>query len=191
MPEYRRGYEPGGRFFFTLVTAHRRPIFLNPTARECLREAMLLVQSQRPFEIEAMVLLAEHLHCLWRLPEDDSDFSVRWACIKKAFTQRWLAAGGEEESKSKSRKDHRECGIWQRRFWEHTIRDERDWIAHMNYIHYNPVKHGLASCPHGWPYSTFERYVKEGIYEADWQCVCGGRAPQVIDFSEIQTSVRE
>jgi putative transposase len=191
MPEYRRAYEPGGRFFFTLVSDRRQPIFLDPAARDALREAIELVASQRPFELAAIVLMPEHLHCLWRLPEEDSDFSGRWSCIKKAFSRRWLAMGGGENMRSDSRKNHRESGIWQRRFWEHTIRDERDWIAHMNYIHYNPVKHGLAACPHLWPYSTFERYVKNKSYEPDWQCVCDGREPRKINFDWIDATVRE
>jgi len=182
MPEYRRGFEPGGRFFFTPVTDHRRPIFLNAAARVCLREAIQTVQTERPFELEAMVLLTDHLHCLWRLPEDDNDYSVRWACIKKGFTRRWLAAGGDEGSVSDSRKNHREKGVWQRRFWEHVIRDERDWMAHVDYIHYNPVKHGLVPCPHAWPYSTFDRFVKEAMYERDWQCGCDGWRPKGMDF---------
>lgn len=191
MPEYRRGFEPGGRFFFTLVTDQRRPVFLDSQARTCLRKVIQSVQAERPFELEAIVLLADHLHCLWRLPEGDNDYSVRWACIKKGFTQRWLAAGGQAGAVSDSRKDHREKGVWQRRFWEHIIRDERDWIAHVNYIHYNPVKHGLASCPHGWPYSTFGRYVKENIYEPDWLCVCDGRTPKMMDFSLIEGTTGE
>jgi len=173
MPNYRRIFYPGGMFFFTVVTERRRPILLEPPARQCLRAAMREVQARHPFKITAIVLLANHLHCIWKLPEGDSDFSIRWACIKMLFSKQWLAAGGNEARVSQSRRSHRERGVWQRRFWEHTIRDENDLIHHVNYIHYNPVKHGLSRCPHAWPHSSFHRWVKEGYYHENWLCDCG------------------
>ena len=172
MPDYRRVFQPGGTFFFTLVTARRRPIFSSEGARRNLHVAMRDVQTQRPFEIIAIVLLSEHLHCVWRLPDDDGDFSTRWACIKAGFSHLWLAAGGSEVPVSPNRRRHRERGVWQERFWEHMIRDEEDMIRHVNYIHYNPVKHGLVRCPHAWPHSSFHKWVKEGYYREDWLCDC-------------------
>jgi len=172
MPNYRRLFQPGGMFFFTAVTERRCPILLEAPARRSLRAAMSEVQVRHPFEITAIVLLPQHLHCIWKLPEGDSDFSIRWARIKMLFSKLWLASGGSEAAVSQSRRRHRERGVWQKRFWEHTIRDENDPIHHVNYIHYNPVKHGLARCPHAWPHSSFYRWVKEGYYHENWLCDC-------------------
>lgn len=155
MPSYRRLFQPGGTFFFTLVTHHRRPLFRSDEARRCLREAILCEQNKHRFELVATVLLPEHLHCIWKLPDEDSDFSKRWGRIKSKFTKLWLAAGGREVAVSVARAEHHECGVWQKRFWEHGIRDEEDFSHHVNYIHYNPVKHGLVRCPHEWPHSSF------------------------------------
>jgi putative transposase len=172
MPDYRRLFQPGGTFFFTLVTHRRRPVFRSDEARQCLREAILDVQSERPFELVAIVLLPEHLHCVWKLPNDDSDFSKRWGRIKSQFTKSWLSTGGRETVVSAARAEHHECGVWQKRFWEHGIRDEEDFIHHVNYIDYNPVKHGLVRCPHEWPHSSFMRWVEQGYYRRDWLCEC-------------------
>jgi putative transposase len=116
---------------------------------------------------------------------------MRWSRIKRRFSQRYLAAGGTELFVSPSRSAKRECGIWQRRFWEHTIRDERDMVKHIEYIHYNPVKHGLASCPHGWPYSSFGRFVHQDLHEADWQCCCEGHTPQAPAFDTLREKEME
>jgi len=148
MPEYRRRFQPGGTFFFTLVTDGRRQLFAQDSARRLLHESIDAVQTRWPFELMAIVLLPQHLNCLWRLPEEDQNYSTRWACIKKRFSQLWLASSVAEPPVSRSRQKHRECGIWQKRLWEHRIRDEEDLIHHVNYIHYNPVKHGLVRCPH-------------------------------------------
>lgn len=172
MPEYRRRFQPGGTYFFTVVTDDRRPLFAQDSARQLLHESIRAVQIRWPFELMAIVLLPQHLHCLWRLPDEDQNYSTRWACIKKQFSHLWLASGGKERQVSSSRRKHRDCGIWQRRFWEHRIRDEEDLIHHVNYIHYNPIKHGLARCPHAWPYSSFHRWVKEGYYKETWLCDC-------------------
>jgi putative transposase len=124
-----------------------------------------------PFEVDAMVILPDHLHCIWILPDDDSDFSVRWRLVKSAFTRnRPMSSAGVI---SDSRLKKKERGIWQRRFWEHMIRDEADLNRHRDYVHYNPVKHGLAASPKEWPYSSFKRFVKEGLYLEDW-----GQTPQ-------------
>jgi len=179
MPNYIRRYAPGGTFFFTVVTYDRRPLFSSTHARAYLREALLEGQRRWPFELVATVLLPQHWHCVWTLPDGDTDYSKRWGIIKSRFTKHWLAAGGHNLTVSRARVHHRERGVWQKRFWEHKIRDEEDFIRHVNYIHYNPVKHGLTRCPHGWPHSSFWRWVSEGYYKRDWLCVCDGKTPTI------------
>jgi putative transposase len=191
MPEYRRLFQPGGMFFFTLVTDRRRPLFAQAAAREMLGRAFRAVKAEMPFENAAIVLLPDHLHCLWQLPDSDADFSTRWARIKWAFSHSWTAAGGGQGRVSPSRRRRRERAIWQRRFWEHTIRDERDMIRHIEYIHYNPVKHELAQCPHAWPWSSFSDWVKRGILEPDWGCSCRGQAVRSPDFAGLDTTAME
>ncbi len=133
-----------------------------------LRSAIKEVQAVRPFNIDAWVLLPDHLHCIWTLPDGDSDFSKRWGMIKARFTKKvgGLLVGGAHPTGSRLKK--REGLVWQRRFWEHTIRDERDFEMHCDYIHHNPVKHGLVESPDEWEYSTFSRFVKNGIYTKNW-----------------------
>jgi putative transposase len=168
MSNYKRNYVPGATFFFTVVTYRRQPILAIELARRCLREAILTVQKDHPFAIDAWVLLPDHLHTLWTLPAGDADFSTRWKLIKESFTESYLAAGGTEGHVSLSRKLKKERGVWQRRFWEHTIDGEDDYIHHFDYLHYNPVKHRLVKRVRDYPWSTFHRYVKEGIYPATW-----------------------
>jgi putative transposase len=168
MPNYRRAYVPGGMFFFTLVTERRTPFLTEPTARSLLRQAFLDCRSRWPFRVEAIVLLPDHLHTIWALPQGDTAYSLRWAWIKKEFTKAWVAGGGTEEVVSDSRRKNRRRGVWQRRFWEHSIGDEADLERHHDYIHYNPVKHGLVSAPKSWPYSSFHRFVRLGAYPTDW-----------------------
>ena len=124
-------------------------------------------RTKLPFESIAWVLLPDHLHTIWRLPDADSDFSLRWALIKQRVTRICLERL-ENTNSTESRMKRREGSIWQRRFWEHTIRDERDLRHHIDYIHYNPVKHGYAAKPADWPYSTFLRFVRSGVYPKDW-----------------------
>jgi putative transposase len=145
-----------------------------------LREAMAKTRQERPWALEAVVLLPDHLHMLWRLPEGDVDYSMRMAALKKRFTRAYLAAGGTEAWVSPGQARHRRRGLWQRRFWEHTIRDARDFHLHVDYIHLNPVKHGLARRPIDWPHSSFRRYVEMGWYEPDWS----GRAdlPENVEY---------
>ena len=128
------------------------------------------VRRRRPFEQQAIVLLPDHLHVLWRLPEGDTDYSTRIAQLKKRFTRAYLAAGGREGRPTPSRRKHRVRGVWEKRFMEHTIRDYRDYKRHLDYIHANPVKHGPVSMPKDWPYSTFLQYVEAGEYDLNW---CG------------------
>lgn len=174
MPEYRRCYIPGGTYFFTLVTCGRIPFLCTPTARQLLREKLQSCQERWPFQISAIVLLPEHLHTVWSLPGGEQNYSARWGWIKKEFTKSWLAAGGTEQRITTSKIAHRNRGVWQARFWEHTIRDENDLARHFDYIHYNPVKHGLARCPRDWPYSSFHRWVAEGVYPVNWGCANDG-----------------
>jgi len=181
MPNYIRRYAPGGTFFFTVITHDRRPLFSSSVARTSLREAVLEVQEKWPFELVATVLLPQHWHCVWTLPNGDFDYSKRWGLIKSRFTKRWLAAGGHSLTVSLARVRHHERGVWQKRFWEHKIRDEEDFIRHVNYIHYNPVKHRLTRYPHQWPHSSFGQWVSEGYYKRDWHCVCNGKTPTVPD----------
>lgn len=164
MTEYRRALIPGGHYFFTVNLAERRGQDLLVREADRLREAVRTVQAQHPFEIVAAVVLPDHLHMIWRLPDNDIDYAARWNLIKGGFS-RTLPAG---EQRSASRIARRERGIWQRRYWEHLIRDEEDLRRHVEYIHYNPVKHGCAKTPIEWPYSSLHRYVRQGHYAADW-----------------------
>ncbi len=172
MTDYRRARQEGGCFFFTVVTCDRRPFLTEERARECLRSAWDDVQRLHPFEIVAVCLLPDHLHCVWRLPEGDENYSQRWASIKGGFTRRYLQAGGAESVQSPSRQDRRERGLWQRRFWEHRIRDETDLQHHIDYVHFNPVTHRLVEQIQDWPWSSFHRYIREGFYQGyDWSVV--------------------
>ncbi len=168
MPDYRRNYVPGGTYFFTVVVHQRRPLFDREQTRVFLRNAILTVRRKRPFDIVAMVLLPDHLHCIWTLPQGDADYSTRWRQIKEEFTCAYLEAGGEEGTRSASRQKRGERGIWQRRFWEHTCVDQDDLNRCIDYIHWNPVKHGLVERVCDYPWSSFHRYVEQGIYPFDW-----------------------
>jgi len=172
MPNYKRTFEQGGMFFFTLVTHRRRHLFSTAMARKCLRQSIVEEQTNHPFDLTAVVILPDHLHCIWELSDNDSDFSKKWGRIKSRFSKLWMDMGGKEAQISQARSKHRERGIWQKRFWEHRIRDEEDLMRHVNYIHFNPVKHGLVRCPHAWAYSSFERWVKQGYYKHNWLCDC-------------------
>jgi len=185
MPNYRRTFLAGGTFFLTLVTQRRRRIFANEMARRCLGDTIRAVQEQQPFEMTAVVLLPDHLHCIWTLPDDDDDYPSRWANIKKKFVDSWTALGGREAIISDARQKRHERGIWQKRFWEHRIRNQTDLARHVNYIHFNPVKHGLMRCPHAWPHSSFQRWVEQGYYKPDWLCDCSSQPavpPELLDL---------
>ena len=168
MTWYRRWRQPGGWFFFTLVTYQRQPILTSPLARDSLRGAMDATRCERPFRLFSIALLGDHLHCVWNLPENDSDYSTRWRIIKARFTRNLLATGYEPIVQNQSLRKRGGQGIWQRRFWEHTIRNENDLKRHVDYIHYNPVKHGYVSKAGDWEYSTFRRFVDKGEYPEDW-----------------------
>jgi putative transposase len=163
MTNYRRNFVPGGSFFFTANLAERRLRLLTEHVG-ALRTAFRATRSVQPFTIDAIVVLPDHLHAIWTLPEGDRDFATRWRLIKSAFS-RALPKG---ERISDSRRSKGERGIWQRRYWEHTLRSERDLAKLMDYIHFNPVKHGHVSRVADWPYSSFHRLVRLGVYPRDW-----------------------
>jgi putative transposase len=191
MPDFRRAFRPGGTFFFTLVTERRAPLLCQPLARRLLAGAIRDCRLSRPFDAQAMVLLPDHLHAIWTLPPGDGEFSVRWASIKATFTRGWLGANGGEQGRTGSRICGRRRGVWQRRFWEHLIEDADDFARHLDYVHYNPVKHRLAACPHAWPFSTFGKWVRRGVYEPDWQCVCAGRSVVPPAMRAMDSTARE
>lgn len=173
MRTYIRSRIPGATYFFTVNLAERRG---NPLLVEhvgALREAFRRVRKDHPFDLKGSVILPDHLHCLWQLPEGDCDFPTRWRLIKAQFSR--AIPAGERISASRQRKGER--GIWQRRLWEHTIRDEADFSRHMDYIHYNPVKHGYVQHVRDWPHSSFHRLVKEGVYDINWAA-----APEVREW---------
>jgi putative transposase len=163
MTEYRRYRVKAGCYFFTVNLAERNRELLTEYV-DILRESFRQVRQKHPFAVDAIVILPEHLHCVWTLPEGDDDFSMRWRQIKTEFSRN-IDTG---EQTSPSRISKKERGIWQRRFWEHCIKDEDDFMKHVDYVHFNPVKHGLVKSVCDWPYSSFHRYVKRGILSMDW-----------------------
>lgn len=173
MGDYRRNYVSGGTFFFTAVTHRRQKILASPLAHRCLREAIRHVRHDRPFDLIAIVLLPEHLHCVWTLPIGDHVFSMRWRLIKSRFTSTYLVSGGRETTPTVEQRNQDGRGVWQPRFWEHTCRDEDDLKRCVDYIHWNPVKHGLVSRVRDYPWSSFQRFVLMGEYSEDW----GGENP--------------
>ena len=180
MSEYRRNYVPGGTYFFTVKTLDRRSILTDEPYRTALRQAVNDVRKIMPFQSIAWVLLPDHLHTVWKLPESDANFPLRWSLIKQLVT-RQCSERVHDSRKTESRQKRGEGAIWQRRFWEHTIRDDTDLRHHIDYIHYNPVKHGYVAQPADWPYSTFHRYVSDGVYPADWASADEGI---ISDFGE-------
>ncbi len=185
MSQYRRSYVPGGTFFLTLVTYYRTPLFSEPENIRHLRAAVAKTRTEKPFEITGAVILPDHIHFLWTLPCGDAHYSQRVSRLKVLFTRLVRGKTSLPQNVSASRRKHRESNVWQRRFWEHTIRDEADLASHLDYIHYNPVKHGLVSCPHLWEYSSFHACVKKGGYQADWACSCCGNKPRLPDFAQM------
>ena len=168
MPEYRRAKITGATYFFTVVTYKRKPLFADEICRQFLHNAWLDVSNRFPFATDAICLLPDHLHCIWTLPEGDDRYSIRWGEIKRLFSKKFLAEHGNHQHVNESRDKRGEAAVWQRRFWEHMIRNEDDLRRHLDYIHYNPVKHVLANQVKNWEWSSFHRYVKEGFYTEDW-----------------------
>ncbi len=161
--QYRRANVPGACYFFTVNLAERNKSLLIDYV-DYLRTAFSITRQNHPFIINTIVILPDHLHTIWQLPENDADFATRWRLIKSTFSR----ALPKTEAISKSRKKKSERGIWQRRYWEHLIRDDNDFERHVDYIHFNPVKHGYASSPVDWKYSSIHRYIREGVIQADW-----------------------
>ena len=162
MVNYRRNRLPGGTYFFTVTLRDRTSRRLVEQMVE-LRSALRQVKRELPFHIDAMVVMPEHLHAVWTLPPGDDDYAGRWRLIKSRFTRALIRTGVGLRRNEKGVYD-----LWQRRYWEHTVRDETDLERHVDYIHYNPVKHGHVKRVCDWPYSTFHRYVKAGVYPLDW-----------------------
>jgi putative transposase len=164
MPDYRRVWHPGGTYFFTVSLRQRHGNDLLTRHIDALRGIVRSMQTRHPFVIHAWVVLPEHIHCIIELPSDDADFALRWRLIKMEFSKSLPVT----ERRSKVRRKRGERGIWQRRYWEHLIRTDADYRAHMDYVHHNPVRHGLVTRVRDWPYSTFHRLVKQGVYPLDW-----------------------
>ena len=164
MPDYRRAWHPGGTYFFTVNLLQRHDNDLLVRHIDALRDAVRTVKKRHPFHIHAWVVLPEHLHCVIELPPDDADFATRWRLIKMGFSK----ILPRTERLSKVRMHRGERGIWQRRYWEHLIRDEADYRAHVDYVHINPLKHGLVKRVADWPYSTFHSLVTAGVYPPGW-----------------------
>jgi putative transposase len=177
--DYRRNYVPGGTYFFTLVTFQRSLLFKNVTAYDLFKQVVAEVKTERPFDIVAAVVLYDHLHMIWTLPDNDADYSSRWSKIKGQFTRRWLESGGAKCEVSVGKQRDARRGIWQPKFSEHTMRDEADLINHIEYIHYNPVRHGYVPCPKDWRWSSFHAFVKRGDYDENW--CCGSSPPRRVE----------
>ncbi|WP_291558149.1 transposase, partial [Comamonas sp. SCN 65-56] len=186
MPDYRRAWHPGGTYFLTVNALERRGNDLLVRHIDALREAVRWTRRHHPFRIHAWVVLPDHLHCVIELPPEDADFATRWRLIKMAFSKSLPA----DERRSAARRRRGERGVWQRRFWEHLIRDERDFAAHMDYVHFNPVKHGYVTRAADWPYSTLRARTGSGLslshqlmpYSPAW------RAPSDLNLPEVFTT---
>jgi len=163
MPRYLRLKIDGGIFFFTVTLADRSSDLLVRQV-DRLRRFYMLTQKRHPFETVAICILPDHLHAVWALPPEDCDYSLRWSVLKAGFSRGLKEAASRTASKIAKR----ERGLWQRRYWEHTIRDDADLERHVDYVHFNPVKHGYVSQVRDWPFSSFHRYVERGILPADW-----------------------
>ena len=170
----------GATFFFTVNTYHRQTILTHPDVRTALREAIFHVRETMPFLVEAWVLLPDHLHAIWTLPANDAAYGKRWGIIKAHVSRRCAHLIQGVIPRSESRISRRESVLWQRRFWEHQIRDDLDYQRHVDYIHFNPVKHGLVTQAADWSYSTFHRYVRQGVYGDDW-----GIDPKMLNAVDV------
>jgi REP-associated tyrosine transposase len=164
---YRRSQVAGACYFFTVVTFRRQRLFADASTIALLDDVLRAAQAKRPFSIDALVVLPDHLHTLWTLPDGDADFADRWRQVKGTFSRAYSPSHTLPEP-DPGRKRRGEQTIWQRRYWEHLIRDERDFAAHLDYIHFNPVRHGLAKAPRDYKHSTFRDWVARGAYEIDW-----------------------
>lgn len=168
MPNYRRSHATGATYFFTVVTHQRRAFLCDDDVRRALRDAIDVVRATQPFTINAWVLMPDHIHTVWTLPENDADFGTRWGKIKRHVSQQCGERLHQEWCLSASKIKRNESSLWQRRFWEHQVRDEADLERCIDYAYFNPVKHGLVKRAIDWKYSTFHRDVRRGIYAEDW-----------------------
>lgn len=164
--EYRRSKTKGGTYFFTLVTYKRKKLFQNIYLANLFLNIIKQIKFKYPFKMSGFVLLPDHFHCIWTLPENDMDFSIRWRLIKSNFTRQCLSTYKTKPTSSRSAK--KEQCIWQRRFWEHEIKNEIEFSKYLDYIHFNPVKHGYVNLPCEWQHSSFHYYVKKEIYPINW-----------------------
>jgi len=173
MSNYRRKYTKGGTYFFTIVMYRRQKILCDDVIRTTLRNAIKITRQTHSFEIDAWVLMPDHLHCIWTLPAGDSNFTTRWAMIKRLVTKQCAVIYQRNQWLNRSKLKRKESTLWQRRFWEHQIRDERDYQEHFDYIHFNPVHHGYVLAVNDWEFSSFHRYVRDGIYPENWGDLVG------------------
>lgn len=176
MPRYRRNYLAGGTFFFTVKLADPKSRLLVEHI-DLLREAYASVQKRYPFETVAICVMPNHLHAIWTLPDGDSDYSLRWRLIKTGFSNHFSASSALSASKQR----RHEKGIWQRRFYEHTVHNDADLQRCVDYVHFNPVKHGFAASVKDWPFSSFHRFVRDGLLPPDWG---GTHETLVMNFGE-------
>ncbi len=176
MPNYRRAWSPGGTWFFTVTLADRRSRLLVDRV-DVLRQAFQVVRVHHPFHIDAVVILPDHLHAIWTLPAQDTDFATRWRLIKTRFSRAMPLV----EPRRPVQDARGERGIWQRRYWEHLIRDDADYERHVAYCYFNPVKHGLVDAVRDWPYSSFHRDVARGLVAPEWT----GVADADGDYGEV------
>ena len=181
MSDYRRFRVPGGTYFFSAVIERRQRLLTTDLGRASLREAIRITRSRRPFAMIAIVLLPDHLHCVWQLPKDDDDFSTRWRHLKSEFTRRYLSHASHPEEFNRSKQRKQERGIWQRRFYERACRDDEDVKRCVDYIHWNPVKHGIVDQVKDYPWSSFFRYVRLGEYALEWGA---GESCQRLEIGE-------
>ena len=180
MVQYRRSTIEGGTYFFTVVTHKRNAFLTSPEARKCLKYAWSKIKKLYPFTLHAFCLLPDHMHCIWTLPEGDAHYSMRWQGIKGLFSKEMNRIGEWTGITSQSMEKKREAGYFQRRFWEHTIIQQDDFNRHFDYIHFNPVKHGFVDHPEDYPWSTYHRYLRAGVYDRTW----GGMTPDILkDFT--------
>ena len=191
MPNYRRWHANAGRYFFTIVTYDRRPLLGSTDVIALLREAVAKERSAHPFEVDAAVVLPDHAHFLWSLPISDADYSSRIGRIKAGFTKRLQASGLLPEHTLGPGRQRGYVAVWQPRFGEHVIRDQEDFNRHAEYVHFNPVRHEYAACPHAWEPSSFGTWVRRGWVERTWCCRCDGRTYPVPKFDDIAARVGE
>lgn len=180
MSNFRRVPGAGETYFFTLVTHDRHSWLCHDLARTALRTAIVNVRQKHPFAMDACVLLPNHLHCIWTLPEGDREYANRWKLIKSYVTKRCGKDLMKHVELSEARQKRQEGNLWQRGFVEHTIKDEADFVEHCDYIHYNPVRHGLCHAAQEWEFSSIHRFVEQGVYQPGW-----GKVEKPIAATEI------